>query len=58
MSRLLFFIAGAVSVGAVVGALALAGAFDDDSEPASRSATTPQPTAQPSGAGARRRRPL
>ena len=50
MSRLLFFIAGAVSVGAVVGVLALAGAFDDDSEPASRSATTPQPTTQPSGA--------
>ena len=50
MSRLLFFIAGAVSVGAIVGVLALAGAFDDDSEPASRAATTPQPTTQPSRA--------
>jgi S1-C subfamily serine protease len=29
MSRLLFFIAGAVAVGAVVGVLAIAGAFDD-----------------------------
>jgi S1-C subfamily serine protease len=48
MSRLLFFIAGAVSVGAVVGVLALAGAFDDDSEPPSR-ATSPQPTAEPAG---------
>jgi S1-C subfamily serine protease len=44
MSRLLFFIAGAVSVGAVVGALALAGAFEDDSQPPPRSAT-PTPTA-------------
>jgi S1-C subfamily serine protease len=50
MSRLLFFIAGAVSVGAVIGVLALAGAFDDDSEPRSRAAATPQPTAQPSRA--------
>jgi S1-C subfamily serine protease len=47
MSRLLFFIAGAVSVGAVVGVLALAGAFDDDSEPPARATTTPQPTAPP-----------
>jgi S1-C subfamily serine protease len=49
MSRLLFFLAGAVSVGAVVGVLALAGAFDDDSEPSTRATATPQPTAQPSG---------
>jgi putative serine protease PepD len=48
MSRLLFFIAGAVSVGAVAGVLALAGAFDDDSEPPPR-ATSPQPTAEPAG---------
>jgi S1-C subfamily serine protease len=33
MSRLLFFIAGAVAVGAVVGVLAIAGAFDDGSSP-------------------------
>jgi S1-C subfamily serine protease len=44
MSRLLFFIAGAVSVGAVVGVLAIAGAFEDDSEPPARS-STPSPTA-------------
>jgi len=50
MSRLLFFIAGAVSVGAVVGVLALAGAFDDEPEPAARATTTPQPTTRPSGA--------
>jgi S1-C subfamily serine protease len=50
MSRLLFFIAGALSVGAVVAVLALAGAFDDGSEPPSRAATTPQPTPQPAGA--------
>jgi S1-C subfamily serine protease len=51
MSRLLFFLAGAVSVGAVVGALALAGVLDDDSsEPPARAATTPQPTPAPSGA--------
>jgi S1-C subfamily serine protease len=50
MSRLLFFIAGAVSVGAVVGVLALAGAFDDDSEPPARATATPQATApRPSG---------
>jgi S1-C subfamily serine protease len=42
MSRLLFFIAGAISVGAVVGALALAGAFDDDSaQTAAVGAATP-----------------
>ena len=46
MSRLLFFIAGAVSVGAVVGALALAGAFDADAEPPARSAT-PRAAAPP-----------
>jgi putative serine protease PepD len=50
MSRLLFFIAGAVSVGAVVGVLALAGAFDDEAEPPARSAETPQATPAPSGA--------
>jgi S1-C subfamily serine protease len=44
MSRLLFFIAGAVSVGAVVGVLALAGAFDDESEPAVRAPETPRVT--------------
>src|SRR5918998_2084754 len=49
MSRLLFFIAGAVSVGAVVGVLALAGAFDDDSQPPARAVTTPQPAPQTSG---------
>jgi S1-C subfamily serine protease len=51
MSRLLFFIAGAVSVGAVVGVLALAGAFDDDSEPPARATATPQATA-PRSSGA------
>jgi S1-C subfamily serine protease len=50
MSRLLFFIAGAVSVGAVVGVLALTGAFDDEAEPPSRTAETPQATPAPSGA--------
>jgi S1-C subfamily serine protease len=50
MSRLLFFIAGAVSVGAVVGVLALAGAFDDDSEPPVRATTTPEAAPQSSGA--------
>jgi putative serine protease PepD len=50
MSRLLFFIAGAVSVGAVVGVLALAGTFDDESEPPARATTTPEATPQPSGA--------
>jgi S1-C subfamily serine protease len=51
MSRLLFFIAGAVSVGAVVGILAVAGAFDDEAEPpAPRSAATPESTPAPSGA--------
>jgi S1-C subfamily serine protease len=50
MSRLLFFIAGAVSVGAVVGVLALAGAFDDDSEPPARATTTPESSPQPSRA--------
>jgi S1-C subfamily serine protease len=42
MSRLLFFIAGAVSVGAVVGVLALAGAFDDEPEPPARTTETPR----------------
>jgi S1-C subfamily serine protease len=45
MSRLLFFIAGAVSVGAVVGVLALAGAFDQDEQPARSSA--PPPSSSP-----------
>jgi S1-C subfamily serine protease len=49
MSRLLFFIAGAVTVGAVVGVLALAGVLDDDAEPPVRAATTPRPTPAPSG---------
>jgi S1-C subfamily serine protease len=45
MSRLLFFIAGAVSVGAVVGVLAFAGAFEDEeAEPPARTAQTPQAT--------------
>ena len=44
MSRLLFFIAGAVSVGAVVGVLALAGAFDDEAEPPVRAPETPRAT--------------
>ena len=42
MSRLLFFIAGAVSVGAVVGILAVAGAFEDDADAPARSAATPE----------------
>jgi S1-C subfamily serine protease len=50
MSRLLFFIAGAVSVGAVVGVLALAGAFDDEAEPTARTDTPPEATPAPSGA--------
>ena len=44
MSRLLFFIAGAVSVGAVVGVLALTGAFDDEAEPPVRAPETPRAT--------------
>ena len=50
MSRLLFFIAGAVTVGAVVGVLALAGVVDDDADPPVRAATTPESTPAPSGA--------
>jgi S1-C subfamily serine protease len=50
MSRLLFFIAGAVSVGAVVGVLALAGAFDDEAEPPAPTTNTPRSTPAPSGA--------
>ena len=46
MSRLLFFIAGAVSVGAVVGVLAIAGVLDADAEPPARS-PTPRATASP-----------
>jgi S1-C subfamily serine protease len=50
MSRLLFFIAGAVSVGAVIGVLALAGVFEDDSAPPARSAApSPTATAPPAG---------
>jgi S1-C subfamily serine protease len=52
MSRLLFFIAGAVTVGAVVGVLALAGVLDDDTEPPVRAATTPRPTPAPSSGAA------
>jgi S1-C subfamily serine protease len=50
MSRLLFFIAGAVSVGAVVGVLALAGAFEDEPEPAVRATETPRATPAAPGA--------
>jgi putative serine protease PepD len=51
MSRLLFFIAGALSVGAVVGALAITGAFEDDAEPPARSSTPgPAATAAPGSA--------
>jgi S1-C subfamily serine protease len=45
MSRLLSFIAGAVSVGVVVGVLALAGTFDGSSD---TTAAAPRPTATPS----------
>jgi S1-C subfamily serine protease len=47
MTRLVSFIAGAASVGAVVGVLALAGAFDGDDDAAARANTTPTPTPQP-----------
>jgi S1-C subfamily serine protease len=47
MSRLLSFVAGALAVGAVVGVLAVAGAFEDD-DPAP--AATPSPTATPAPA--------
>jgi len=50
MSRLLFFIAGAVSVGAVVGVLAVAGAFDDEAEPPARTTAPPRAAPAPSGA--------
>ena len=50
MSRLLFFIAGAVSVGVVVGVLAVTGAFEDEAEPPLRTEATPQATAAPPGA--------
>ena len=50
MSRLLFFIAGAVSVGAVVGVLALTGVFDDEAEPPAPAARTPQATPAAPGA--------
>jgi S1-C subfamily serine protease len=50
MSRLLFFIAGAVTVGAVVGALALAGVLDDDAQPPARTGNAPSPTPAPAGA--------
>jgi S1-C subfamily serine protease len=43
MSRLLSFVAGALAVGAVVGVLAVAGAFEDD-DPAPSAASTPTPT--------------
>jgi putative serine protease PepD len=44
MTRLVPFIAGAASVGAVVGVLALAGAFDGDDDAAARANTTATPT--------------
>jgi S1-C subfamily serine protease len=47
MSRLLFFIAGAVSVGAVVGVLAIAGAFDDGDSSQTSAAGTATPSASP-----------
>ncbi len=47
MSRLLFFIAGAVSVGAVVGVLAIAGAFDGDDSSQTAAAGTATPSASP-----------
>jgi S1-C subfamily serine protease len=49
MRALLFFVAGAVSVGAVVGVLALTGAFDDEAEPPARTTTTPRSTPAPAG---------
>jgi S1-C subfamily serine protease len=48
MTRLLSFIAGAVSVGAVVGVLAVAGAFDDDDTPAETATATATATPAPS----------
>ena len=56
--RLLFFIAGAVSVGVVVGVLAVTGAFEDEAEPPLRTEATPQATAAPPGAALDRRRAL
>jgi S1-C subfamily serine protease len=50
MRALLLFVAGAVSVGAVVGILAVTGAFDDEAEPAARTTTTPRATPAPAGA--------
>jgi S1-C subfamily serine protease len=50
MSRLLFFVAGAVSVGAVIGVLALAGVVDDDAQPPAPTSTAPRATPAPSGA--------
>jgi S1-C subfamily serine protease len=50
MRALLFFIAGALSVGAVVGVLALTGAFEDEADPPARATTTPRPAPAPSGA--------
>ena len=41
MSRLLSFIAGVVSVGAVIGVLAIAGAFDDEASSETTAAATP-----------------
>ena len=41
MSRLLSFIAGVVSVGAVIGVLAIAGAFDDEGSSGTTAAATP-----------------
>jgi S1-C subfamily serine protease len=47
MSRLLFFIAGAVSVGAIVAVLAIAGAFDDGDSSQPAAAGTATPSASP-----------
>ena len=47
MSRLLFFIAGAVCVGAVVGVLAIAGAFDGGDASQTAAAGTATPSASP-----------
>ena len=50
MRGLLFFVAGAVSVGAVIGVLALTGTFDDEAEPPARTTTTPRATPAAPGA--------
>ena len=53
MSRLLSFVAGALAVCAVVGVLAVAGAFeDDDPAPAATPTPSPAPSAAPDAAAA------